>query len=93
MIKTPDTEKRAEMERRAEAMSKGEIHHVKRSDGDTEGLQPGIFVENGNLIIDMGKPIQYLGLTANEAQGFIMGLMAAHTLGTRDIDEKPATLN
>ena len=93
MIKTDETEKQAEMERRVEAMAKGEIHHVRRAADDKEGIQPGIFAENGNLILDFGKPIQYLGMTKDESQAFITGLMMAHMLATKESDEVPATLN
>lgn len=65
----------------------GPIHKVKRSrDEEATGLtiEFGIHVENGMLVLDFGKPIQYLGLTIDDAKGAIMGMMAATQLAMED---------
>ncbi len=53
---------------------KGEIHKVAHAP-DEPGIRPGIHITNGNLILDFGQPLQYLGLTTEEAKHMVVGLL------------------
>jgi len=53
----------------------GVIHKIRHK-GNTEGLQVGIHIINGNLILDLGEAVQYVGMSQDEAMSFGAGLMA-----------------
>jgi hypothetical protein len=54
---------------------KGVIHKIRHK-GDTDGLTVGIHIINGNLILDLGEAVQYVGMSPDEAMSFGAGLMA-----------------
>lgn len=62
----------------------GKIHRVKHSKDDPEGLRMGIHIEGGNLILDMGQSIQYLGMSIDEAKAFTIAMVHAVGLAIDD---------
>ena len=54
----------------------GEVHKIAHGPGEP-GIRPGIHITNGNLILDFGQPIQYLGLTQQEAHAMVAALLVS----------------
>jgi len=69
----------------------GEVYKIQRGPEDLADnkINPGIHVERGNVILDFRKPIQYLGLTSDEAKAYVMALVAAIHLADNEAEEKP----
>ena len=65
----------------------GVIHKVRHK-GETEGLRVGVHIVNGNLVLDLSEPVQYVGLTPDEARSFGAGIMAIAT----QADETPKAI-
>lgn len=54
-----------------------QVYRLKNSEDDTEGLDAKLTVENGQLLLDLSKPVRWLSLNAEDSQRFIAALLTA----------------
>lgn len=54
-----------------------QVYRLKNAEDDTEGLDASITVENGKLLLNLSKPVQWVSLDSNDAHRMIASLIEA----------------
>ncbi len=54
-----------------------DIQHIKHAEDDKDGLDAILTMENNNVLLDFGRPVQCVGFTLDDAKTMVIGLMEA----------------